>query len=125
MCARCVPWRLFITFLYTWTLRAPPSPLQGVFLPCVLFPCGTSCDPTVSVVPLFFRQTQIVMSKFYVHVSRRYTLYIRTYWGLSHHLNILQSISTISEQVHMRMFDPYTVTISSKGHVSHHICGLQ
>jgi hypothetical protein len=120
MWVRCVPWRLFKTFVYTWTLRAP----QRVLYPWDIFPCDVSYDSTGSVVPLLFRHTQIVMSEFYVHTSRRYTLYILTYWGLSHHLNILQSISTMSEHVHMRMFDPYTVTTSSKGHVSHRPCGL-
>jgi hypothetical protein len=116
----CDPWRLFKTFVYTWTLCAT----QGVLYPSDLFPCGAPCDPTGSVVPLLFPQTQIVMSEFYAPTSRRYTLYIRTYWGLSHHLNILHTVSTISEQVRMRMFDPYTVTTSSKGHVSHCLCGL-
>ena len=102
MWVRCVPWRIFKTSVYIWTLCAT----QGILYPCGLFPCGTSSDRTGSVVPLLFHQTQIEMSKFYVHTCRKYTIYIRTYWGLSYHLNVLQSVTIVSEQVHMRMFDP-------------------
>jgi hypothetical protein len=91
----------FKTFVYIWTLCAT----QGVLYPRDLFPFELSCDPNGSVVPLLFHQTQIVLSQFYVHTSRRYALDIRMFWGLSHQLNILQSVSTMWEKFHMRMFD--------------------
>ena len=97
------PLYLFFFFFYTWNLCAT----QGILYPWNLFPCGASCGPTGSVVPLLLHKTQIVISEFYVYTSHRYThLHSDGMGGLSHHLNILLSVSTISEQVHMRMFDP-------------------
>lgn len=84
----------------------------------ILRPHGICC---ARIVP---PNTNINVTNLLAYTFAGIPLYIRKYWDLSHHLNILQTVSTTSEQVHMRMFDPYRVTTSSKGHVSHRPCGL-
>jgi len=71
-CGSAVSRRIFNTFVHSWTLCAT----QGVLYSWNLFPCEASCEPTGSVVPLLFRQTETVMSELYMQAySQVYPLH--------------------------------------------------
>jgi len=121
---RCFPWRLFIYFFFFLHLELMCHPrdfvpLESFSLWGILRPHGICCASVVA------QNTNSNFRILRVHESPVYPFTFGRYGGfVAPPEHFTERIDNIRTGPHAHVW-PYTVTISSKGHVSHRLCGLQ